>query len=528
VKPSEWKWCWAFAAVVVGITSLPYVMGYFSQGEAWRFTGFVFAVQDGNSYIAKMLAGSSGAWLFKTPYTAEPQAGVLAFLPYILLGKLAAGEALHEQLVALFHLFRVVAIFALVPATYRFAGIFLPGPSWRKWVTVMATLGGGFGWVLVLAGLGNWGGSLPLDFYSPETFGFLAVLGLPHLVLARALLLLGLTSYLASYRSARQAWLAGFLFLVMGLAQPLSLVSAFAVIGGHLLVLAGAASVSHEWSAWRGWVRSGIQAVIATSPIAAYTVIAYARDPFLQAWASQNRILSPIPGHYLVAYGILIVPALLGVRYLISGTTVVGLLPTAWMIIVPALAYAPVNVQRRLPEGAWVAILVLAAIGLSKFAGSSPRARWVGPAFMAVSLPTSLLLLGGSFSASIHPSEPLFRPTAEIQLFEWIGKETDRASLVLAAFDTGNVLPAWAPVRVVVGHGPESAGLNEVLPRVEAFYTVAVSDEYRSAFLREYGVSLVVWGPKERRLGSWDAASANFLEQVHEAGDYRLFKVVQR
>ena len=198
------------------------------------------------------------------------------------------------------------------------------------------------------------------------------------------------------------------------------------------------------------------------------------------------------------------------------------------MIIVPALAYAPVNVQRRLPEGAWVAIVVLAAIGLSKYTGSSPRARWVGPAFMAVSLPTSLLLIGGSFSASMHPSEPLFRPTAEIQLFEWIGQETDRGSLVLAAFDTGNALPAWAPVKVVVGHGPESAGLNEVLPRVEAFYTVTVSDGYRSAFLREYGVSLVVWGPRERRLDGWDPASALFLEQAYRAGDYRLFKVVQR
>src|SRR3989304_4542230 len=122
---------------------------------------------------------------------------------------------------------------------------------------------------------------------------------------------------------------------------------------------------------------------------------------------------------------------------------------------------------------------------------SPSRPVWGGRAFRSVAPPTSLLLIGGSFSASMHPSEPLFRPTAEIQLFEWIGQETDRGSLVLAAFDTGTGPPAGAPVKVVVGHGPESAGLNEVLPRVEAFYTVTVSDGYRSAFLSGCGVVVV-------------------------------------
>ena len=39
--------------------------------------GFIFAVEDGNSYIAKMLSGVQGAWLFRTPYTSMQQGGVL-------------------------------------------------------------------------------------------------------------------------------------------------------------------------------------------------------------------------------------------------------------------------------------------------------------------------------------------------------------------------------------------------------------------------------------------------------------------
>lgn len=525
---AERNWCLAFAGVVALVTTIPYVLGYLSQGAAWRFTGFVFAVQDGNSYIAKMLGGSQGAWLFKTPYTAAPQVGVLAFLPYILLGKLAAGKALHEQLVALFHLFRIGAIFLLIPAIYRFAAAFIEKIAWRKWVSAMATLGGGLGWVLVLAGLGEWGGSLPLDFYSPETFGFLAVYGLPHLIVARALLLLGLVMYLESRGSSRKAWQAGLCFLVMGFFQPLSVVTALAVIAAHLLVLSGAAFSSREWEPWRGWVRAALRVGIVASPVLLYNALALVRDPYLRAWAVQNRILSPIPGHYLIAYGILIIPAYIGARKLLSGTTGSHVLPMAWVIIVPALAYAPVNVQRRLPEGAFVALAVLAAIGLERLSASGARARWLGPGVLALSLPTTLLLLGGSLSASLHPGLPIFRPVEEVDAFEWIAQAAEPGSLVLASFDTANAIPAWADVGVLAGHGPESAGLAEILPQIEMFYGAGETTPDRLGFLHERGISYVFWGPEERALGSWSPDLEPFLRRVFADGEYRVYEVIGR
>jgi hypothetical protein len=92
VKPQEKRWVLIFAIIVMGITSIPYLYGFFRQGSDWYFTGFVFGVEDGNSYIAKMLSGSFGDWLFKTPYTNFQQVGFLAFLPYILLGKISSAS----------------------------------------------------------------------------------------------------------------------------------------------------------------------------------------------------------------------------------------------------------------------------------------------------------------------------------------------------------------------------------------------------------------------------------------------------
>src|SRR3990172_1396199 len=73
----ERRWVILFAVLVMAATSLPTLFGYTFEGENWRFTGFVFAVEDGNSYLAKMARGAAGEWLFQTPYTAWPQRGAL-------------------------------------------------------------------------------------------------------------------------------------------------------------------------------------------------------------------------------------------------------------------------------------------------------------------------------------------------------------------------------------------------------------------------------------------------------------------
>ena len=49
-----------------------------------------------------------------------------------------------------------------------------------------------------------------------------------------------------------------------------------------------------------------------------------------------------------------------GVRKLWQKDPLAGLLPAAWVALLPVLAYLPVNLQRRLPDGVWVAWVILA------------------------------------------------------------------------------------------------------------------------------------------------------------------------
>ena len=298
---AEKRWLQIYALAVVLLTSAPYLLGYARQGEAWRFSGFVFGVEDGNSYIAKMLNGANGAWLFRTPYTSLPQQGVPAFLPYLLVGKLTAPPGQHEQLVAMYHLGRVAAGWLMIWWTYRFIGYFTIEVRYRRWGTVLATMGGGLGSVLLLVGGLK---EMPLELYSPETFGFLNLYGLPHLALARAGLLAGILIYLDGLGEAwawrRSLWL-GLAWLGVALAQPLTALILGGVIGMHLLVCMIALwRKNGRWGklAWGGWMRQvGLLAAAFTlpGPLIAYTTQAFSSDPFLRTWTAQNMILSPHP-----------------------------------------------------------------------------------------------------------------------------------------------------------------------------------------------------------------------------------------
>ena len=57
ISREEYHWLWKAVLFLLILTSIPYLIGFARQGSEWRFAGFLFGVEDGNSYIAKMLSG---------------------------------------------------------------------------------------------------------------------------------------------------------------------------------------------------------------------------------------------------------------------------------------------------------------------------------------------------------------------------------------------------------------------------------------------------------------------------------------
>ncbi|MEX2030177.1 MAG: hypothetical protein WD906_04315 [Anaerolineales bacterium] len=511
----ERRWCWIFSGALALLTTLPYIVGFAAQGASWRFSGFVVGVEDGNSYIAKMMLGASGSWLFRSPYSTLPQRGALAFLPYLLLGKLAAGPALPEQLIGLFHLFRIAVTPWGVFATYRFTSVWIRDMGLRRGATLVACCGGGLGWSALFLGQPV----LPLEFYSPEAFGFLAFLGIPHLILARALLLDSLASHVRGLEGHPVGWRAAIGLAVAGLIQPILLVTAFVVIGLH-----GALRRWVDRIDLRVWIRRTLRDVLPAGILAGGYAVMVATDPYLEIWARQNRLPSPPIGAYLLSYG----PAIVVVIWLLRRATVRksfrAWLPLAWVLAFPILAYAPVSVQRRLIEGTWVALLVLVA---SAWAGSRPArtgTRSAPLAFGALSLPAAALLLVLGLNTARSLAEPVFYPAGEDHAAAWLRQNAAPGEVVLSSYAVGNRLPSRAPVRVVVGHGPETANLDRLLPQIAEFYSDS-TDAERRVFLAEQHVAYVLWGPAERALGDWNPGTMPNWDLLYSGEGYEIFRV---
>lgn len=526
----EKRWLFAYSLFLAALTTLPYVLAFLSQGDEWVFTGFLFGVEDGNSYIAKMLNGAQGAWLFRSPYSAADQQGALIYLPYLLLGKLFGPSASHDSLVGLYQLFRVGSIGALSFAVYSFLAHYIQDLSLRKMGLVLATLGGGLGWIVLAFGQSNWLGSFPLDFYSPESFGFLAIFGLPHLTLARALLFWGIVSYLRNdtiktrYRSLGIA----ILWLVMALVHLLAAAIGLILLAAHLTLMAlwrpKQRSSAKDRVSWQRHFTHALWAVGGAAFPLIYNAWVYLKDPYLQAWAAQNLITSPHPLHYLLAYGLLLPFIYFGARYLLIKNYWQAGFPVLWVALLPFMVYSPLGVQRRFAEGAWIAFLVLA---LAAFESKPFQNRQIWRWLFAALIPSTVILLIGGLQAAMNPHQPAFRPAQEIAAFEELRAKAREGDLAFSSFQTGNALPAWVPLRVLIGHGPESIGLATLAPRVTAFYTAGDSNDERFALLRELGADYVFWGPVERELGEGRIDEMEELELLIINGSYSIYRVIE-
>jgi len=516
MKPSEWRWVAVFAVAVMAFTTVPYAVGFAAQRDGWQFGGFLIGVEDGNAYLARMRQGAEGQWLDTLAFSTEAQAGAFLYPLLHLLGALAGPEPLAE--IVVYHAARVLCGLFLLAASYAFLSAFVPDLRWRRLGLGLVALGGGLGWLLALLLESPLFGSLPPDFILPEAFSYLILFNFVHLALARALLLLGLLAYLRG----RGGW-AGLALLAAGLAQPLAIGVAWAVMGAHVALgwlLRGRAA---GW-AWRTDLKAAAIAAALTAPLLAYVTLALRLDPVLRQWLAQNLLPSPPPLHYLLAYVGLLLPALVGARALWQRAPRLAVLAAAWVLLAFVLAYLPVPPQRRLLEGVQLPLVALAVVGLGSLA-----ARWRRPATLAVlalSLPTTLLLWLGALVAARTVAAPIFLPPDEVAAFAWLRANAAPGDAGLAAYATGNALPAYTPLRAYIGHGPETVFLTDKRAQVSAFYLAVTRDAVRRDLLRAAGLDYVIFGPNERQLGAFDPATADYLGLRFASGDYAVYAVV--
>lgn len=540
ISRRELRWVLLFATAVMLFTTVPYAVGWLKSDGVWRFSGFVIGVEDGNSYIAKMQEGAHGQWLFQLAYAVEPHTPGLVFLFFILLGKfigafVGTGDPvrLHDALVAGFHAARLMLGLAQISLTYLFLAQFLPRVRQRRLALMLATLGGGLGWLLLAwPQLGQ-----PLEVYSPEAFSFLHLYMLPHLEAVRALMLAGLICHVNAIRGRWRWSLAGGLcWLLLTLIQPFYMVIVLGIMGMHVLVLAVLSLRQSEVSRPRApefgqaavrafWV--SVAAGVFGLPMVAYTFLLFQVDPIYRIWGEQNIILSPAPIHYLSAWGLCLLAGVLGARPLFRRQPLFATLILGWLLLMPLLLYAPYNLQRRFAEGIFVPLAGVAILGLTIGLGRGRLRRFVtryGPlVLIALTLPgTGLVWLGG-MAVALRPAAPVFQDIDQVRTYDFLARNLPGRGVVLSSFAFGNAVPAYGYLVAYMGHGPETPNLPAKRQAAALFYGPGTTQFDRREVYTSMGAPVVVVSPQERAGGFNPATGAGFLRLIYESGGYSVW-----
>ncbi len=538
VSLREWGVAIVVALFVVALTLIPYLLGYALARPGTEFTGVIMNPEDSQSYFAKMLEGYDGSWLYTIPFTTEAHAPEFVGGFYLLLGHLA--RALNLSLDAIWNLARVVADMLMFPATFGFIATFLRDARARWTAYLLAIFGSGLGWLLLLMNAPDWLGWLPVDFKMPEAHLFFSALTFPHVALGTALILASFWFSLRAFAPTGK-WLyavaAGLANIALAIVYPFLIYLIVAVMALYWLYRTARA----RRVLWREALRLGV-AIGLAAPLALYYAVALATNPVFHAWDAQSITLSPPLPHYVVAYGVMLLLALLTLR---RARDDAHAFLWMWLVAVALLVYAPLNPQRRFVEGVWVPLSILAAVGwfevalpwlretrLSRWIVSRPRYSIAGLErlltvlfLLFMSLSNAYILASVSITAALQQPYPLFRSRDEIAAVNWLRANTARADAVLAAYETGNYIAAHAGNRVVIGHWAETVDWKTKFDETEMFYRAVMGDMWRCDLLQRYRVRYVWSGAQERELGGFDPSALSCVSLKYVSDHVEIYGV---
>jgi hypothetical protein len=501
------------AAAVVLVATLPYLIAWWITPDGLTYTGFLTNPEDGHSYLAKMLQGYRGQWLFHLPYTAEPHQGEFLFVYYLALGHLARWTGFSPILV--FHGARVVNGFLLLIVLYYAAAHFFSDLSQRRFAFTLTALGSGFGWLaLLLRGM-------TVDLWVPEGYVFYSLFANAHFPLTLALMVLSILWSVTPWGMRRtrvdRLLATAVSAAALGLVQPLGLL----VVGAALAVYAVTLWIERRRPPWRE-IGSGIVLGAAGGPFVLNAYQATARNPAFAGWSLQNQTPSPPPWDYALGYGLVLLLALSGLWMAMRRRRDSDWLLVAWAASMTVLLYLPFDLNRRLVTGLIVPLGFLATMGWTGLVARRRRLTLRAPVVWALAGMTHLFVMVIALAGAVSHHPILYLEDAERGGMAWLAENGAPDALVLAGPETGLYIPAWTGQRVWYGHRFETVDAERRRAQVEAFYQVGDRSllEESPPLRADY----VWYGPRERVLSAtWQPDPA--WQPVYGLDEVSIYRV---
>lgn len=510
--------------VLLAVTSVPYVYGMWSAPADRVYTGLMYDVPDHAQYWSWVTASQRSFFISNT-MTPEPNPPVFINPMMWLLARVQM--LLGLSFPALFQVWRVLATVALVPAVLSFVRVFVVDPVRRPAALLIATLGAGLGWTLILVKTltGSADAPWPQTLYTVEPNTFWALLSYPYLSLAHALML---GVFIGAWLAWREQRVGGYLLAAVSAcalsgSHAYDLITVYAVLGGFLMV---------HWAQTRQCPMrlAGVVVLVgaASGPTALYYQQLTSHDPLWRAILAQYSNAGVwTPALYQL-------PVLMGIPLVLAGASVVTTGWTdqrrflaTWAVISLGLIYLPVVYQIKLLSGWQFPLALLAADAWHDAVAPAlgRRAFQVATvsAFIALVVGTNAYLFAWRFVELRRHSAPYYLHRDEADALAWLAAHASVDDVVLAREDVGRFVPNYGRARSFLAHWAMTNRYFERRDLVTRFFDAAPGEDgWRRTVLSQNHVTLVVDnGPAEQSV----LHDASEFEPVFSRPNARVLRV---
>ena len=556
IERTEWRFVALIAALVLVLTSLPYVFAYVTTPADRHFMGIMLDVPDHGQYFSWYREFST-ANLSSNKLTPEPNQPIFFNLMWWGLAKI--GVLLGVGYEFMYQVMRVIGTVGFMWVAYRMCAWFFKDSLPRKLAFLTIIFSSGFGWALVILKYVLRTADVPLPFtlYVSEPNTFHSILGFPHFVVAATYILcFDLVLRGQSKNQLRYALFAGLWALFMGWQHAYDLVLVWGILGAYTVAVflrdfpqryreSQNVFASLPWYLIKSLIVIGL---ISFSP-ALYSVVLTQLDP---VW---KEVLAQFGNAGVYTPPLYQLPILLGPAFLVAlfaaGHMLVKrrlnwdnkwLFALSWFVISFALIYLPVDFQIHMLNGWQVPIALLAVYGLFNIIGpalakrralnsiAAPRSnnklsQTLAVIFFVAILPTNIYIWGWRFLDLNRHDYPFYLHKDDMTAMQWIEAQPDPNAVVLSALETGQFVPMLTGKPAYLAHWAQTLRFFEKQKNVAAFFDANTPDARRREILQQKDVRYVFYGPAERQLGAYDPSAASFLTLAFETSEVKVFAV---
>ncbi|HLV88151.1 MAG TPA: hypothetical protein VKV39_14290 [Candidatus Sulfotelmatobacter sp.] len=524
VAPSEMRCVVCLGLAICLVTSIPYVLGNRIAPAGTRFSNVLVYEKDQNNYLAYAHQAASGQWLFHNPMTAEPHGNVFFNLEWLATGKMAA--LFRVSAASAMQIQRWMAILFLCFAVYWLSAYLVESVAARRVALAVVMLGGGFGWLVMLRRLG-----LPVNvLYFPDfqwgvSSPFYWSLRVPHFAVAQALIVLGLVFFLRAERNGRALdfiW-SGLCYAAAGTCRTYDMLSVLLATGLFVCLMA--------WQErdYGRHLRMRIIPILVCMPVLAYYVWLFKVHPVFRWW-SQAGADPPNPFVLGLAFGLpalLVWPALWLLRR--NHVQPAQKLMICCAASACALTYAHwiFHFSFSFSVGICVPLVMIVVSGFEKRIAAWP---WRGA--RGWGLPVALIALNSLTSVAILAQSVLFVSQGYFRLneellgaFAWLDAHSPADSVVLADYETSNLMPQYTHNRMFCGYY-NAVRFEEKQGAVNRFFDPGSSNKSRGEFLEQNRIDFVLLvNGKDQALAK--VGSEPYLQEIFRNGAATIYRVVR-